>query len=314
MYAPTLFLPYAKRMPPTSEHDHDCFEVGIVTDGSAVHECSHERRTLVPGDVVIIPPQVSHSYPESSGLNMYNIVFDIRKLNIPQQDLIKFPLFQDKFTEGRGERPPEYCFFHLNDKEFRHIRKILPLMREELRDLGRSGYRSAMLGLFMNLMCHLMRSFCPENPPARKSGSEEKVGLALEYLKRHCLEPFSLRQLLKISSMSRSNFMKQFHAIVGMAPRQFVIRRRIAHAVKLIATTNFSLSRIALECGFCDSSHFYKIFAKITNESPRDYRRRIAKQSDREREVSESYIENPFITEFPESEKKRDLGGKPPKS
>ena len=79
---------------------------------------------------------------------------------------------------------------------------------------------------------------------------------------------------------------------------QFVIRKRIAHAARMIAVSDLPISQIAIECGFCDSSHFSKCFHNVTGESPRAYRQRMRQYSDRENFWSDRNIDNPFVMDW----------------
>ena len=292
-----LRITHSKETPPTEEHSHDCLEIGFIIGGSATHTWNGEIWKLSAGDVIILQTDQVHAYPETEHLEIYNILLEAKKLNIPQQDLVKFPLFQEIFIPENDEIDFVGCrIVHLPQKEFRHIKRLLLMMRTEIEEVGRSGYRSAMLGLFMNLLCHLLRACYPGKELPEKNDYESKIDAVVRYLKLHYLDPFDLNHLLRMSSMSRSNFMKQFRAVTGEAPRQFVIRKRIAHAAKLIAENTLSFSQIAVECGFNDSSHFYKIFRKITNETPRSYQQRITKHSDRDCSFPPQFTENPFIT------------------
>lgn len=43
-------------------HDHDCYELAIVTAGSGVHAGADEAAVLNPGTIVFVPPGVGHEY------------------------------------------------------------------------------------------------------------------------------------------------------------------------------------------------------------------------------------------------------------
>lgn len=292
-----LTMSFSYDMPETELHSHDCVEIGIILRGSSRHSFNAASRTLAAGDVIVIAPGQKHSFYDTDNFDICNILFHPRELNIPQQDLVKFPGFQDIFNPDSGNFETERHFFHLDNDDFHHIRMLLYLMRKEQKNIGRSGYRSAMLGLFMNFLCHLLRSYHWANEQDVPSCYEQNVETAIRYLKKNYLKPFNLDYLLKISAMSRSNFVRRFHAVAGVSPMQFVIRKRIAHAAGRIASSNVSLSQLAIECGFCDSSHFSKCFRKITGESPRAYRQRMLRHSDREKFWSTREIENPFSVE-----------------
>lgn len=93
-----LTMTFSNDMPDTGEHSHDCVEIGIVLRGKAAHLYNGDTRFLYPGDVLILAPEQRHSFPEVENFSMCNVLFHPRELNIPQQDLVKFPGFQDIFN------------------------------------------------------------------------------------------------------------------------------------------------------------------------------------------------------------------------
>jgi len=89
-----LTMTFSNYMPDTGEHSHDCVEIGIVLRGKAAHLYNGNTRFLYPGDVIILAPEQRHSFPEVENFSMCNVLFHPRELNIPQQDLVKFPVFR----------------------------------------------------------------------------------------------------------------------------------------------------------------------------------------------------------------------------
>jgi len=292
-----LTTSYSRNMPYTPHHSHDCIEIGIILKGCATHECGSDVRELHPGDVIVIQPLQTHAFPDTRNLNMFNILFHPFELNMPLQDMEKLVGFNDLIPQNRKQPMRPFLLFHLEQKEFQHSVRIINLMRAEKNEIGRSGYRSAMLGLFMNLLCHLIRSYSaglniPQNRPQKES-----IEMAVKYLNKHYLENFDLKNLLKISAMSRSSFMTHFRNITGYSPKQHMIRKRIAYAVSRMTEKKLTLTEIAIECGFHDSSHFYKSFLHITGETPRTYRLRITTGSDVESFWTKRNIINSFVHE-----------------
>lgn len=292
-----LTTSFSRDMPYTPHHSHDCIEIGIILKGSAAHECGSDVRVLHPGDVIVIQPLQTHAFPDTRNLNMFNILFHPFELNMPLQDMEKLVGFNDLIPQNRKQPVRSFLQFHLEQKEFQHSVRIINLMRAEKNEIGRSGYRSAMLGLFMNLLCHLIRSYSaglnlPQNRPQKES-----IEMAVKYLNKHYLEDFDLKYLLKLSAMSRSSFMTHFRNITGYSPKQYMIRKRIAYAVSRMTEKKLTLTEIAIECGFHDSSHFCKTFLHITGETPRTYRLRIAAGSDTESHWPRRKIINSFDSE-----------------
>lgn len=61
---------------------------------------------------------------------------------------------------------------------------------------------------------------------------------------------------------------KLFHLYIGVSPQQYLQIRRLHKAVSLMNTNEYSLTCIALECGYADQSHFIRVFKKYTSQVP----------------------------------------------
>jgi AraC-like DNA-binding protein len=62
------------------------------------------------------------------------------------------------------------------------------------------------------------------------------------------------------------------------SPMKLIVERRTARAMKLLRSPAFAsktISQIVFDCGFRDLSHFGRVFAATTGQSPRDWRRSI---------------------------------------
>jgi transcriptional regulator GlxA family with amidase domain len=53
---------------------------------------------------------------------------------------------------------------------------------------------------------------------------------------------------------------------------------RLSLARHLIENTSKSIAAIAAECGFCDSSHFSRMFRRRFASTPHDFRRSLQAQ------------------------------------
>jgi AraC family transcriptional regulator len=63
-------------------------------------------------------------------------------------------------------------------------------------------------------------------------------------------------------------FRKHYHSTIG----EFIRKRRIEHACKLLVSCEMALSEIALACGFADQSHFCAMFKGHTGLTPAKFR------------------------------------------
>ena len=83
----------------------------------------------------------------------------------------------------------------------------------------------------------------------------------------------TLPELLAISHMSKSNFLRVFRKATGLTPVEYLTNIRIQESMRLLTGTDFSMSEIASRVGFCDSNYFSRQFRRILGLTPRAYRK-----------------------------------------
>jgi AraC family transcriptional regulator len=96
---------------------------------------------------------------------------------------------------------------------------------------------------------------------------------ALEFIESHLDRPFSLAQLASAVGLSVYYFCRQFKQSMGVAPHQYITRRRIERAKDLLWHSQLPITDIALQVGFETPSAFSKLFRQLTGTTPKDFRR-----------------------------------------
>lgn len=74
--------------------------------------------------------------------------------------------------------------------------------------------------------------------------------------------------------MSPYHFVRMFKRWVGLAPHQYVIRRRLERGKELLKGTDLPIAEIALAVGCANQSHFSALFRRATGMTPMSYRQR----------------------------------------
>jgi AraC family transcriptional regulator len=65
----------------------------------------------------------------------------------------------------------------------------------------------------------------------------------------------------------------------GCTPHQYLIRRRVERAQRLLLMSDDPLTQIAAECGFVSQSHLSYLFHRIVGERPGRWRRTQVRQN-----------------------------------
>lgn len=96
---------------------------------------------------------------------------------------------------------------------------------------------------------------------------------AKTYLETAPPDEASICQAAEEAGMSLHHFIRNFHELYGITPHQFLSRRRIEEAQKLLEREELSVTEVALEVGYKDLSAFGREFKSVVGQSPRAYRK-----------------------------------------
>lgn len=86
-------------------------------------------------------------------------------------------------------------------------------------------------------------------------------------------KPLPVEDMAKISGLSRAHFSRVFAASEGMPPAEFVLRKRLQRATKLLTkTAHLSVKEVSSMAGFEDPNYFAKVFRRFFGASPTEFR------------------------------------------
>lgn len=95
---------------------------------------------------------------------------------------------------------------------------------------------------------------------------------AIEYIHNHPGEKISMKEMALLCRVSESHFSRSFSKDVGENFVSYVNRRKVEQAKTLLRETNKTVSQIASELGYADTSNFITIFKRFEGTTPQVYR------------------------------------------
>ncbi|WFU12720.1 GlxA family transcriptional regulator (plasmid) [Rhizobium sp. CB3090] len=117
----------------------------------------------------------------------------------------------------------------------------------------------------------------PEKPqpgiPIDLKTQDPMVKRALLIMQQNIDTPLSIGDIARRMGNSKRQLERHFRAALGNSPQTVFLGVRLSLARRLIETTQKSVASIAVECGFCDSSHLSRMFRRHFNCAPLDIRR-----------------------------------------
>ena len=110
--------------------------------------------------------------------------------------------------------------------------------------------------------------------PAHVDEADDSANLAAlhEWALAHLSEPLTVADLAAHSLMSPRTFARQFAALTGTTPHQWLTRARLMRAQELLERSGDSIELIAAECGLSPLM-LRRHFARMCGTTPQAYRR-----------------------------------------
>ena len=101
------------------------------------------------------------------------------------------------------------------------------------------------------------------------------ITAALNYIENYFDQTLTIEQLAEQCHLSATHFRRTFHDIIGMPPLEYLNITRIMKACVLLRSTQDTILSIAEQTGFQSISSFNRLFGRIMQMSPREYRKQM---------------------------------------
>ena len=133
---------------------------------------------------------------------------------------------------------------------------------------------------------------------------------SLEYVDMNYSKKMSIQDMSDFVGLDRKYLHRIFKENLNKSPQEYLISYRINKACSLIKNTELSISNIAMSVGYNDLFHFSRIFKKVMNMSPSDYRLNPVEPIHREGELGkDEMIDDSYESAQNQEEVIRELKG-----
>lgn len=242
--------------PPHSHTDHA--ELMLIRDGSAMVYIDGQEEPLHTGDFVLCDAGKLHSYYTAEGASAKAVSCGFVHMHCRGME-------ENCFIETQ-----EHPIVRAGQAASRALDYILAGLEKsgESLDTRNEEARKYMAGAAVVLALQLHRI-----ASERAEQAHFDLGMRTRiYLDRHYLEPLTLDGIAQAMGVSKYHLDRVFLKTMNCTPIQYVIRRRMARAQTLLASTRDTIQHIAAQCGYDNYNYFTVLFRKTTGKTPREYR------------------------------------------
>jgi AraC family transcriptional regulator len=115
--------------------------------------------------------------------------------------------------------------------------------------------------------------------PAKVPGlAKWRLKRAMDYIDARFADPIRLADIAAAAGLTRMYFAAQFRESTGLRPHEYLLRRRIERAQKMLSNKSTTLVDVALSVGFESQSHYTTVFKRFVGQPPNVWRQSIGSE------------------------------------
>ena len=164
---------------------------------------------------------------------------------------------------GAGAGAPEVA-----ERVYEHDQLVSPVLRH-IRDAVAAGvddeaWLEEQLQLLLERMLRLHdrqlsgAAALSASRPATRAELWRRLGRGVDFMHAHYSEPLRLRDVAAAAQLSPFHFLRTFRAAYGISPNSYLNRKRAAAARRLLQSSDWSMTMVALQVGFGSRSNLYR--------------------------------------------------------
>ncbi len=239
-------------------HAHDEYEIFYFQTGEVQYYLEDKAYSMVPGDMLVIPPSVMHRAVIVNENAVYQR-FIMMLSNAYCCRLLKG--VNGMFINN--EVPPMHISLGGEEQED-FVRKLNQMMELEDGPEGQLAWDSLCTLLLLQLQEYAKNWQEPGEEPARQA--QEIV----RYLNANFTKNIMLEDVAKHFFISKTHLMRQFKKYTHTSVHNYITTKRILLA-KALMKENIPLAEVAEACGFVSYASFYQAFLHHTGICPTRY-------------------------------------------
>jgi AraC family transcriptional regulator len=136
-------------------------------------------------------------------------------------------------------------------------------------------YAEALVILLTHELARISSDAGPRGPVSRGGLAPWQQKRVAAYIEERVADDIPLATLAELARLSPYHFSRSFKHSFGLPPHRYHANRRIERAKQLLANRELSVTNIALDVGFSETSTFSAAFHRLTGQTPSRYRRNL---------------------------------------
>ena len=248
IYTTNYFAPAIHKNVKYPMHVQDCYELVYGMEGVNLVTVDGVTYEILPGEVMLIPYGIAHSFPGTVGTKMWVCVFS--------------PAFIATYDQSYGKNNMTlFSKFRLDDVTEEYLKKVVFHEKRPHNFVVKSA----------------LYAICAQCVEKASVISEKKNAILalqiLDLLEQHYQEPYTMQEAADAFHLEYHYFSSIFHDCFATNFREVINALRFRKACELITGTEMNFSEIAALSGFQSLYMFNSVFKKQSGMTPTEFRK-----------------------------------------
>lgn len=237
----------------------DSYELILGVEGILPISVNGKNFNVGKGDVLLIPPNIVHEgYKFTNGVVKFLwIHFFYEALNIVEEADISRIIEEDIVLL------PSYCYLDNINRLHLMTKQLLDLYEEKVTYTYMNNYLNSILQevsyqTIKNIKNNILNS-CKMQP-------------IQDWIRVHAYENISLDNIAEYFNYNKNYLSRKYKEVIGIGVMDQIIKYRIDNAKLLLSDLDLSICEISNAVGYNDPKYFMRIFRKVENMTPTEYR------------------------------------------
>ncbi len=257
-------IPFDKQVP---MHQQETWELAYIITGSGIRIIGDVVESFSEGEIILIPPDIPHCW--SFDKNVHDEEGKIENICV----FIKSE-FLDNLKNSFSELNKTISDIKENQNAlsfFGETQKKLQELMKKMSSQNTIERLSSLILILDQISSSKSVNIVGNRTSERKN--EKKLHEIYMFILSNFHRAIELDEVAKIAGMPKSTFCLFFKKMTGKSFVTYLTDFRIESSCQMLLKTKMSVSEICVASGFNDIPYYNRIFKKIKNQTPTEYRK-----------------------------------------
>ncbi len=242
-------------------HEHPEWEISWIISGHGVRMIGNRQETFQEGEVLMIPPDLPHCWQ-----------FDTSDDVIENTTLLFSPIWLEQLPSLFPEFKESVVKIQSQHEAVRFSGETLQKLQNINRQMIGMDAVSRLLSSLEMLTIIAGTDDKRVVGFAKFSEAEERLHRIENYISCNYNRDINIDLIARHIGMNRSSLCSFFKRQTGKTIIEAINERRLNAASNLLRKHTLSITQICYDCGFKDTSYFFRLFKSEFGMTPKKYR------------------------------------------